>query len=58
MDGWDIALLSIMGYLAILALVRQMLARRDSLLAEFRIQIEAERRKQKQQAAVERPKAR
>ena len=36
MDGWDLALLVGAGYVAVTALVRLMIRRRDQLLDEFR----------------------
>ena len=35
MDGWDISLLAVAGYLAVTSLVRLMRARRDRLVAEL-----------------------
>lgn len=43
MDGWDTALLIGASYLAVMILVRLMLARRNQLLADFGKQIEAAR---------------
>jgi hypothetical protein len=45
MDNWDVTLLVVMGYLAIVALVRLMARRRDQLLDEFRRQIEEEQKR-------------
>jgi hypothetical protein len=56
MDGWDVALLAVAGYVAVSALVRLMLARRDRLLAEFRAQMAEEKRRRKQ--APKKPAAR
>jgi hypothetical protein len=53
MDNWDVTLLVVMGYLAIVALVRLMARRRDQLLDEFRRQIGEE---QKRKAAIEKAK--
>jgi hypothetical protein len=36
MDGWDIALVAAAAYMAVTALVRLMLRRRDQMLAELR----------------------
>jgi hypothetical protein len=44
MEGWEIALLAVSGYVAVMALVRLMLARRDRLLKELREQAENEAR--------------
>jgi heme exporter protein D len=52
MDNWDVTLLVVMGYLAIVALVRLMSRRRDQLLDEFRRQIEEEQKR----AAAEKAK--
>ena len=57
MDGWDIALWVIAGYLAISPLVRMMLARRERLLVEFRARMAEERRRRKQQEKNEARKA-
>jgi heme exporter protein D len=43
MDGWDVALLVAAGYLAVSALVRLMLRRRDQVLDDFRRQVEQQR---------------
>lgn len=47
MDGWDAALLIGASYLAVMLLVRLMLARRNKLLAEFGKQIEAAQARKK-----------
>jgi hypothetical protein len=44
MDGWDIALLSAAAYMAVTALVRLMLRRRDQMLEELRKQTRHGRR--------------
>ena len=49
MDGWEIGLWMVAGYLAISPLVRMMLARRERLLVEFRARMAEERRRRKQQ---------
>ena len=36
MDGWSVALVAVAGYLAVMALVRLMIRRRDQMLGEFR----------------------
>jgi hypothetical protein len=46
MDGWDIVLLVVAGYVAVSALVRLMLRRRNQMLDELRQQVGRERRKQ------------
>ena len=49
MDGWNIALLVLAGYVAVSQLVRLMLARRNKLVAELREQAAAEQRKIQQE---------
>jgi hypothetical protein len=49
MNQWDVALLAIAGYVAVVSLARLMLRRRDQLLAEFREQLQRERRKKAEQ---------
>jgi hypothetical protein len=46
MDNWDVTLLIVAGYLAVLTLVRLMARHRDQMLGEFRRQI-AENKKRK-----------
>ena len=53
MDGWDLTLLLVTGYVAVATLVRLMVRRRDRLLGEFGRQMakeknrkEAKRKKQ------------
>lgn len=48
MDGWNIALLAAAAYVAVAQLVRLMLQRRDTLVAELREEAAAEQRRQKQ----------
>ncbi len=48
MDGWDVALLVGVSYLAVMILVRLMLAQRNRLLAEFRRQIETAQARKKE----------
>jgi hypothetical protein len=43
LDGWDIALILIATYIAVMALVRMMARRRDQLVADVRRQIDARR---------------
>ena len=45
MDNWDVTLLVVMGYLAVVALIRLMTRHRDQMLAEFRRQIEEEKKR-------------
>lgn len=47
MDGWNIGLWAVGGLVAVGALVKLMLARRNQVVAEWKIQAEAARRKQK-----------
>ena len=47
LDGWDIALAAVGGYIAVVALVRLMHRRRDALIAELLQQAEVEQRKKK-----------
>jgi len=48
MDGWNVALLAVSGFVAVTGLVRLMLARRNKLVLELREQAEAEQRRQQQ----------
>ena len=48
MDRWDIALLLIAGYVAVMTLVRLMTRRRDQNVAEVEKQMEALRNQSKQ----------
>lgn len=43
MDRWDVAILALAGYVAVMALVRLMLRRRDHIVGEFRREMEQER---------------
>jgi hypothetical protein len=45
MDNWDVTLLVVMGYLAVVALVRLMTRHRDQLLTEFRRQMDEENKR-------------
>ena len=57
MDGWDVALLVAAGYIAVTALVRLMIRRRDQLVEHFRRDVKKEkgrRRAQRQQAQRDR----
>jgi len=47
MDGWDITLLVVAGYVAVVSLVRLMARRRDAMLGEFRQQMEKEKQRKK-----------
>jgi hypothetical protein len=46
MDNWDVTLLVVAGYLAVVALVRLMTRKRDQMLAEFRDQIEKDKKRE------------
>ncbi len=57
MDGWDVALLVAAGYIAVTALVRLMIRRRDQLVEHFRRDVKKEksrRRAERQQAQRDR----
>jgi hypothetical protein len=54
MNGWDVAMLAIAGYVAVVSLARLMLRRRDELVVEFRALFQQEKRKK---AELERKKA-
>ena len=43
MDGWDVALLVMAGYVAVISLVRLMVARRDQMMKAFRKEVAKER---------------
>jgi heme exporter protein D len=59
MDGWDLALLVMAGYVAVVALVRLMIRRRDQVLGEFRRKLRQERqRKQAEEASRNRGRGR
>ena len=47
MDRWDVALLAVVGYVAVMALVRLMTRHRDQVVDELQKQVEAERRRKK-----------
>jgi len=46
MDTWDVTLLIVAGYLAVVALVRLMARHRDQMLGEVRRQIAKEKKRQ------------
>jgi len=50
MDRWDILIIAGAGYLATVALVRLMAARRDQLVQQVRKQVEQQRAQQKKAA--------
>ena len=45
MDGWDVALLAAAVYVAVTALVRLMVRRRDQLMERFRKEVAEEKRR-------------
>ena len=58
MDGWDVALLVAAGYLAVTALVRLMIRRRDQLVEHFRRDVKREKqRRRAQQRQTQRERA-
>lgn len=50
MDGWSWALLAAAGYVAVMALVRLMIARRETIVAQLRRQALAEQRRKQAEA--------
>lgn len=58
MDGWDLTLLLVAGYLAVVTLVRLMTNRRDQMLSRLREQLEKEKRlKESQRQSEQRQRA-
>jgi len=59
MTGWDVALLAVVGYMAVMSLARMMLRKRDAMLTEFReaFQREKERKKKAQKRAARQSRA-
>jgi hypothetical protein len=53
MDTWDITLLVVAGYLAVVALVRLMARHRDQMLDNFRSQLAAEKKRKQDDDADE-----
>jgi hypothetical protein len=47
MDGWDIVVLIVVSYVAVMALVRLMLARRDRLLKDLHRQLDEQLQQRK-----------
>ncbi len=43
MDSWDVVLLVVAGYLAVMALVRLMIRRREQLVVQLRVRMEEEK---------------
>jgi len=56
MDGWDIALLAVAGYVAVASLVQLMLRRRRQIYEQYRRQAEAEADRQRMEAQRSRPR--
>ena len=52
MQPWDVVLLVAGGYVAITALVRLMLRRRDQLVEQFREEVHREKRRRRNRAAT------
>jgi len=50
-DRWDVVLLLIAGYVAVMSLVRLMAIRHRELTAKFRTELRAEQRRQATEAA-------
>ena len=45
MDAWNVAILAAAGYVAVTALVRLMIRRRNQMLDQFRREVEKEKRR-------------
>ena len=43
MDGWNLVLLAVAAYVAVVTLARMMIRRRDQLMARFRREVEREK---------------
>lgn len=48
MDGWDVALLVVVSYIAVMALVRLMVGRRDRLIKDMSAQLNDQLRRRNQ----------
>jgi hypothetical protein len=57
MDGWNIALLAVAGYVAVLTLSRLMAARRNEITAQFRREVEKEKNRREQTPPLRRRSA-
>ncbi|MGW8257201.1 MAG: hypothetical protein ACWGMZ_06940 [Thermoguttaceae bacterium] len=53
MDSWDVTLLIVAGYVAIVTLVRLMARRRKAVLEQFRRKAEEEKRKEELQSRIQ-----
>ena len=51
-DGWDITLLLIASYVAVVSLVRLMLHNRDALTKQFRKELDAEKIRRAEEEAL------
>ena len=51
MDTWDLVIFAVAGYVALTALVRLMIRRRNQLLGRFRRQMAEEKKRAKKEAA-------
>ena len=47
MDSWDVALLVVSGYVALVTLVRLMVRRRNQMMEEFRRELDKEKRRKR-----------
>ena len=47
MDGWDLLLLAVGGYVAVMVLIRMMKNREQELLREFEVQLANRKRREK-----------
>jgi hypothetical protein len=52
MDGWNVVLLVVAGFVAVMALVRLMLARQRELMTQMEREAADEQRRQKKSAAA------
>jgi heme exporter protein D len=53
MDGWDLALLVVVGYVALVTLVRLMIRRRNQVMDEFRREVRKEKGRREAQRRKE-----
>ncbi|MCU0960708.1 MAG: hypothetical protein MUF48_11440 [Pirellulaceae bacterium] len=51
MTGWDVAILAVAAYVAVISLVRLMRARRDALVAQVRGELMAQRQRKARDAS-------
>jgi hypothetical protein len=57
MEAWDLALLVVAGYLAVVSLVRLMAHHRDQVVERFSHQMRKQRTAKRREAASEKPAA-